>query len=179
MKNRGIRPSPQRSLSLQQFNLFSLWHHLTASVQSSTKYFLPRTVSCHGVRGKTSQRLAHSFVFFSLCFASRPVWLMFVLNSVKQQLNHHDVYPCDSTGPVLLRGEAARVQAVQRRADVTFAAGCVYLNVHLNIIKQEITCAASPVMEIESDSRGDRGQALRNISHCGWNFASCVLAYCL
>lgn len=43
--------------------------------------------------------------------------------------------------------------AVQSRADAIFIACCVHLNVHLNIIKQEITCTVSLVMETEYQQR--------------------------
>lgn len=59
-----------------------------------------------------------------------------------------------TSDPALLCGEAATCSAA---AFVTFMAGCVYLNVHLNIMKQEITRAVSPVMGTDSDNRGDGG----------------------
>lgn len=59
-----------------------------------------------------------------------------------------------TSDPALLCGKAATCSAA---AFVTFMAGCVYLNVHLNIMKQEITRAVSPVMGTDSDNRGDGG----------------------
>lgn len=64
------------------------------------------------------------------------------LNLAQQPLDNHNVYLCDISDP------PHSVLFAQCKADVTFIACC--LNVHLNIIKQEVTYIVSPVMGIES-----------------------------
>lgn len=61
---------------------------------------------------------------------------------MNQVLSNRNVSFCNilraRPGSVLLYSE-------RRAANVKFIACCVYLNVHLNIIKQEVTCTVSPV----------------------------------